>query len=136
MIRNADDPKIKDAIMAQLAGEVIGHLKSKGLKDGPDFVMKTIPKFQCSTRVIYIDGIHPDKQVVIAFHSIGMNVEYGVSYQGNPPAGEGKVINRRKIESLRYKISSGTEPELTDGSQAKYNELWEEIINEIEGLKS
>ena len=118
--RKPDDPIIKDSVMSRLSGEVIGHLKAKGFVEEQDFGLRQIQKLQCSTKVIYVDGIHPTKQVVIAFHSIGMDIEYGVSYKGDAPAGEEKVIKRRKIESLRYNISSGTDPVLTDGSQEKY----------------
>jgi hypothetical protein len=135
-MRNADNPATKDAIMALLAGEIIGHLKAIGLKNDTDFTMKTIPKFQCSTRVIYVDGINPEKQVVIALHSIGMDFEYGVSYKGVPPEGENKVVSRDKIESMRYKISAGTEPELTDGSRSQFDQMFETIKSEISKLQA
>lgn len=135
MIRNTDSPAIKDAIIAQLAGEIIGHLKAIGLKEGNDFIVKTMEQFQCSTRVIYVDGINPIKQVVIALKSIGMDFEYGVSYKGEVPAGKEKVIKRDKIESMRYKISEGTDRELTDGSRAEFNKMWEQIKIEIDNLR-
>lgn len=133
-MRNPDKPSTKDAIMAQLSGEIIGHLKSIGLRYDDDFIMKTIQKFECSTRVVYVDGINDEKQVVIALHSIGMDVEYGVSYKNNPPVGYEKVIKRRKIENLRYNISDGTEPELTHGSRNQFDDIWNEIKEAINSL--
>lgn len=130
-MRNGDDPKIKDSVMAQLFGEVIGWLKSEGLTDEKEFATQTIPKFDCSTRSIWIDGIHPKNQIVIAFHSIGMDVEYGISVKGTRD-----VLYRKKIENLRYKISSGTQKgALTDGSQKKYDDLILEVKEKFEELK-
>ena len=134
-MRNADNPATKDAIMAMLAGEIIGHLKTIGLKDVDDFCMETKEIFQCSARVIYVDGIHPKKQIVIALHSIGMDFEYGITYKGDAPSGEEKVIKRDKIESMRYNISDGTEPTLTDGSRSTYDAMWKTIKEEIENLR-
>lgn len=134
MIRNGDNPTTKDAVMAELKGEIVGHLRSIGLKDEDEFAVRTKDIFQCSVRVIYIDKVHSTKQVVVVLKSTTMDVEYGLSYKETPPEGQEKVIKRRGLDNMRYKISSGTEPELIDKNRQEFNELFDEIKTEINNL--
>lgn len=135
-MREPDNPTIKDAIMAELHGEVKGYLKAQGYKEEKDFATGKKEIFQCSKRIFWVDRIHPEKQVVIVHDSLNMAVEYGLSYRNDPPKGEQKVIKRKKIEGLRCNISDGTKQCLTGGSQKGYNEFLEEVKKEIESLKA
>jgi hypothetical protein len=129
-IRNADHPEYKEKIMSQLFGEVIGFLKAQGLTPDKEYATQVAEVFQCSKKVVWVDELHSEKQLVICFDSLHMIAELGVAIKKTK-----EVLHRNKIENLRYQISPGTDIILTEGSQAKYNALFTDFKAQFESLK-
>jgi hypothetical protein len=125
-IRHGDYPEYKEQVMSQLFGEFIGFIKAKGLTQDLEFATQIQEIFQCSRKVLWIDRLSQKLQIVVDMNSIHMTCEFGVAKLKNgKPTGE--VVHRNKIENLRYKISSGTNFELTDGSQERFNAFFEDF---------
>lgn len=129
-IKNADHPEYKEKIMSQLFGEIIGFLKAQGLTPDKEYATQVSEFFQCSKKVVWIDELHPEKQLVIWFDSLHMLAELGVVVKKTK-----EVLHRHKIENLRYQISTGTDIVLTEGSQFKYDALFTDFKTQFESLK-
>lgn len=135
-IRNGDHPDLKDRVMSQLFGEFIGFLKAKGLTDNEEYATQTVDIAfgECKKRVIWIDEVNPNWQLVVYLNSHMMFVEMGLCKRKDGKATK-EVVLRRKIEDLRYNISPGTELCLIDSHQKKFDELFDEFKREFAKLK-
>ena len=102
-MRNPDLPKYKEQICSQLFGQFIGYADSKGLTKGKEYETAIKPIADCSRKVLWIDELHPKKNIVVSINSVDVTVEYGIAAkeEGQP----NKTIHRMKIENMRYNIS-------------------------------
>ncbi|MCK9273277.1 hypothetical protein M0P65_07095 [Candidatus Gracilibacteria bacterium] len=128
--RGPDDPICKEKLISQLFGEFIGYVKSKGLLKGKEFETKNEEIFQCSRKFLWIDQYDPKYQITVVLNSIQLSIEFGVVIRNTK-----EVIHRKKIENLRYKISTKTELELIESSQEKFDDLFNDFKNEFNKLK-
>jgi len=134
--RKPDDPICKERLMCQLFGEFIGFLKTEGLTLGVEFETRNEEIFQCSRKILWIDECNPKLQITVYLNSLQMFAEFGVVEK--QIAGFNRVKNveyRNKIENLRYKISSGTELELIDSHQEKFDEFFADFKTHFAELK-
>ena len=132
--RHGDDPRVKESVIAQLYGEFLGFLKSKGLIDGKEFKGTIQPCFSCSKRYIHIWDMDEkmDNQLVVYLCSTQMNIQFGVADKK-----ANKTIYKNELNNLRYKISNATDFELIDSHQEKFNEFFEDFkvkVNELFAL--
>jgi hypothetical protein len=74
--------------------------------------------------------MHPTKGMTLSFGSIGMDVTFGIYVRGSK-----EILLKRELKNLRYKISTGTNIELTDGSRAKVDRLLDEFKREFRQLR-
>lgn len=118
-VRHADLPRHKEVVMSRLFGEVVGWLTAQGLTKGKEFEARNQQVLQCSKKVIWIDGLNPDKQITWVFNSIRMMVEFGVVSKPDK-----MVTHRETLTDLRYQISTGSEIELTDGGRSRFNAMF------------
>lgn len=131
-IRHPDLPRWKESIIAELHGKFLGFIDAQGLIKGNEYESKTQEILQCSKRHIWVwdNDSSIDCQIVVCLNSIAFSVELGIYNKK-----EKKVIHRNKLENLRYKISNGTKPELTEGSQEKFDVLFNEFKDWFNKLK-
>ncbi len=122
--RMADDPRVKESIIAQLYGEFLGFLKSKGLTDGKEFKGTIKPCFSCSKRYIHIWDMDEsrDEQLVVYLCSTQFMLQFGI---GNKKTK--KTTYKNTLENLRYKISNATDFELINSHQEKFKEFFEDF---------
>ena len=133
MIRNMDDPRYKEPVIAQMYGEFMRYIKEQGLKHGDEFKGTVIELFSCSKRFIHIwdNDIVKENQMVLYFCSTQFMSEFGIHNKVKK-----KTTYRNKLENLRYKISSMTSPQLIDSHQVKYDKYFKDFKEKFNQLIS
>ena len=134
MIRHADDPRKKDAVMAQCFDKFVKFVEGKGLTKGKEFEYRTEEIFQCSKRILWLDQYHPDWQITACANSISLSVGFGVVKRKDGKVTK-DVTHRNELKDLRYKISSCTYLELIDSHQQKFEELFDDFKKHFEKLE-
>ncbi len=129
-MRNSDEPRIKEIIIAELYGKFIGYLEQT-LTRGKEFEGTIHEVFSCSKRYIHIfdQDESKDCQLVVYMCSTQFMIQFGIYNKV-----EKKVIYKNELENLRYKISDSTEMELIDAHQIKFNEFFEDFKLRFCGL--
>lgn len=116
--RNADLPLHKETVSSEIFGRFVAIAEMAGLRKGVEYETIVKPVLQCSTKILWLDRMNKRLQATVVIKSLDCSVEYGVVDKKTK-----KVIHREKLTDLRYKISSGTSIELTDGSREKVDEI-------------
>ncbi len=132
-LRTPDDPRFKEPIIAELYSKFITYLEEQGLTKGKEFEGKVNQVFSCSQRYIHIfdQDESRDHQLVVYLCSTQFSLEFGIYNKK-----EKKVVYRRKLENLRYKISDFTEIELIDSHKNKFQEFFEDFKDKFKQLSS
>ena len=119
-IRHPDLPHYKESVMSNVFGRFLGFLKAQGLTKGKEYDTQVQQIFEVSTKVLWIDEVNPTHQITVVVKSLDMSVEFGYKTKE-------EVLYRNKLEGLRYQIGTETELELTEGSQKKLDEFFEDF---------
>jgi hypothetical protein len=110
---------------------VIGWLNAQGLTKGQEFEARSQDVLQCSRKVIWIDEINPERQITWVFNSIRMMIEFAVVNKADKA-----ILHRETLDNLRYRISTGSEIDLTDGAQAQFASLFASFETKFGELKT
>lgn len=110
-MRHPDSPKYKEPLCSQLFGQALGIVQGFGWTRGQQFEYRSRPILDCSQKILWLDQADPQYQMTLSIKSTDCSLEFGVVRKIDK-----EVLYRKKVESLRYKISEADSPELTPKS--------------------
>lgn len=120
--RKLDDPVLKERLMSQYFGEILGFLIEQGFKKGNEYDSDTIEFFETSKKVIWIDEMDADTQINVVLDSLGLDFDFAVINKKSK-----EIVYRNRLENLRYRISDGEPLALIENHEENQKAWWSDF---------
>lgn len=117
-----DDPVLKERLMSQYFGEIVGFLKEEGLCKGNEYDTAVEEFFETTRKIIWIDEMDADTQINVLLNSLGLDFDFAVINKKSK-----EIVYRNRLENLRYRISDGEPLALIENHEEDQKAWWSDF---------